>query len=97
MEKGGCVYIITNTFNTVLYIGVTSDLYSRMIEHRNKMYPKSFTAKYNCNKLVFFEMYSTIDEAIGMEKRLKKWNRAWKNRLIEKSNPMWIDLFSEDL
>ena len=89
--------MITNIFNTVLYIGVTSDLYSRMIEHRSKMYPKSFTAKYNCNKLVFFEMYSTIDEAIGMEKRLKKWNRAWKNRLIEKSNPMWIDLFSEDL
>lgn len=97
MEKGGCVYMITNIFNTVLYIGVTSDLYSRMTEHRSKMYPKSFTAKYNCNKLVFFEMYSTIDEAIGMEKRLKKWNRAWKNRLIEKSNPMWIDLFSEDL
>ncbi|RZL51879.1 MAG: GIY-YIG nuclease family protein, partial [Pedobacter sp.] len=55
MEKGGCVYILTNAFNTVLYIGVTSDLYSRIIEHRAKIYPASFTSKYNCYKLVYFE------------------------------------------
>ncbi|TCC87251.1 GIY-YIG nuclease family protein [Pedobacter frigiditerrae] len=97
MERGGCVYILTNVFNTVLYIGVTSDLFSRIAEHKDKLYPKSFTAKYDCNKLVFYEMYSTIEEAIGMEKRLKKWNRDWKIKLIEKNNPMWLDLYSEDL
>jgi len=97
MEKGGCVYILTNISNTVLYIGVTSDLFSRIAEHKNKVYPKSFTAKYNCNKLVFYEMYSTIEEAIGMEKRLKKWDRNWKIQLIEKNNPMWLDLYSEGL
>ena len=67
MERGGCVYILTNVFNTVLYIGVTSDLFSRITEHRSKVYPDSFTAKYNCFKLVSFEMYPTIEEAIGME------------------------------
>ena len=72
MERGGCVYILANVFNTVIYIGVTSDLFSRITEHKNKIYPNSFTAKYSCNKLVYFEMYSTIEEAIGMEKRLKK-------------------------
>ena len=97
MERGGCVYIMTNVFNTVLYIGVTSDLFSRVTEHKNKLYPKSFTAKYDCNKLVFYEMYATIEEAIGMEKRLKKWNRDWKIKLIEKDNPTWSDLYSEDL
>jgi putative endonuclease len=97
MEKGGCVYIMTNVFNTVLYIGVTSNLFSRVDEHKTKAYPKSFTAKYNCNKLVYYKMYSTIDEAIGMEKRLKKWNRAWKIQLINKNNPLWLDLYGEDL
>lgn len=97
MERGGCVYIMANAYNNVLYIGVTSDLFSRITEHKNKIYPKSFTAKYNCNKLVFYEMYSTIEEAIGVEKRLKKWNRKWKIQLIEKDNPTWSDLFSDDL
>ena len=97
MERGGCVYILTNVFNTVIYIGVTSDLFSRIIEHKNKIYPNSFTAKYSCNKLVYFEMYSTIEEAIGMEKRLKKWNRAWKIELIDKNNPKWLDLYNVDL
>ena len=97
MERGGCVYILINVFNTVIYIGVTSDLFSRITEHKNKIYPNSFTAKYSCNKLVYFEMYSTIEEAIGMEKRLKKWNRAWKIELIGKNNSKWLDLYNEDL
>ncbi|MFD0940719.1 GIY-YIG nuclease family protein [Pedobacter boryungensis] len=97
MERGGCVYILTNVFNTVFYIGVTSDLFSRMAEHKDKVYPKSFTAKYNCSKLVYYQMYANIEEAIGMEKRLKKWNRDWKIKLIEKDNPMWKDLYSEEL
>jgi putative endonuclease len=97
MERGCCVYILTNVFNTVLYIGVTSDLFSRITEHKTKAYNKSFTAKYNCNKLLYFEMHPTIEEAIDKEKKMKKWNRAWKIQLIEKNNPLWLDLFSEDL
>ena len=97
MQRGGCVYIVTNVFGTVLYIGVTSDLYSRITQHKNKAYPNSFSSKYNCDKLVYFEMYSTIEEAIAMEKRLKKWNRDWKIQLIQKNNPMWLDLYSEEL
>ena len=94
---GGYVYIITNAINNVYYIGVTSDLYTRVLKHKNKIYLNSFTAKYNCKKLVWFEMQPTIMEAIGREKQLKKWNRQWKINLIEKTNPDWIDLFNEEL
>jgi putative endonuclease len=97
MERGGCVYIMTNVFNTVLYVGVTSDLYARINDHKSKRYPKSFTTKYNCNKLVYYCFYSTIIEAIAEEKKIKKWKRTWKNNLIAKQNPNWIDLYSEDL
>ncbi|KIA91671.1 hypothetical protein OC25_20115 [Pedobacter kyungheensis] len=97
MERGGWVYIMTNVHNTVYYIGVTSDLYSRVFEHKNKEYPTSFTAKYNCTKLVYFEFYFDIEEAIAEEKRLKKWNRQWKIELINSKNPDWLDLFNEDL
>jgi len=88
---------MTNVFNTVLYIGVTSDLFSRVTEHKDKKYPDSFTSKYNCNKLVYYEMYPTIEEAIGKEKQLKKWKREWKNKLVQDLNPQWIDLFNDDL
>ncbi|MBO9675131.1 MAG: GIY-YIG nuclease family protein [Sphingobacteriaceae bacterium] len=97
MERGGCVYIMTNVFNTVYYIGVTSDLHSRVIDHKCKRYPTSFTAKYNCIKLVYFKFYSSIEEAIAQEKKLKKWNRDWKIKLISDNNPQWLDLFNEDL
>ena len=97
MERGGCIYFMTNVFNTVLYIGVTSDLFSRVTEHKDKKYPDSFTSKYNCNKLVYYEMYPTIEEAIGKEKQLKKWKREWKNKLVQDLNPQWIDLFNDDL
>jgi putative endonuclease len=93
MERGGCVYILTNYLHTVLYIGVTSDLYSRIIEHKEKLYPNSFTAKYNCCKLVYYEQFITIEEAIGKEKQLKNWKRAWKINLINSENPNWEDLF----
>ena len=63
MERGGCVYILTNYSRTVLYIGVTSDLYFRIKDHKEKLHPDSFTAKYNCNILVYFEQFSTIEEA----------------------------------
>ena len=93
MERGGCVYILTNYSHTVLYIGVTSDLYSRIIQHKEKFYPNSFTAKYNCCKLVYYEQFITIEEAIGKEKQLKNWKRAWKINLINSENPNWEDLF----
>ncbi|HEX9957547.1 MAG TPA: GIY-YIG nuclease family protein [Fibrella sp.] len=97
MERGGCIYITTNLSNTVLYIGVTSDLFTRISDHKNKKYPDSFTAKYNCTKLVYYEMFSSIEEAIGREKQLKKWKREWKDKLIVSFNPDWVDMFSEEL
>ena len=93
MELGGCVYILTNFTHTVLYIGVTSELYFRIKEHKEKIYPDSFTAKYNCSILVYFKQFTTIEEAIGKEKQLKNWKRAWKINLINSENPNWEDLF----
>ena len=93
MERGGCVYILTNHTHTVLYIGVTSELYFRIIEHKEKKYPDSFTAKYNCSKLVYYEQFDSIEEAIAKEKQLKNWKRAWKINLINQNNPNWNDLF----
>lgn len=93
MQFGGTVYILTNVHHEVLYIGVSSDLFTRIPEHINKIYPDSFTANYNCNKLVYYETYGRIEEAIAREKVLKKWNRAWKNKLISDFNPEWKDLF----
>ncbi|GGI26566.1 GIY-YIG nuclease family protein [Pedobacter mendelii] len=89
MEQGGCVYILSNFKHTVLYIGVTLELYFRIKEHKEKFYPNSFSAKYNCNLLVFFEQFSTIEEAIIREKQLKNW----KINLINEVNPNWDDLF----
>jgi putative endonuclease len=96
MERGGCVYIITNKVHTVLYTGVTSDLYIRIKQHKEKAYPKSFSAKYNCCILLYFEQFSSIIEAIAKEKQIKNWKRAWKLNLINGDNPEWRDLF-EDL
>ena len=92
MDKGGYVYILTNKHNTTLYTGVTSDLRSRLWEHKTKFYPKSFSARYNLNKLVYFEAYGAIEEAIAMEKHIKGKSRAFKERLIDKTNPEWADL-----
>jgi putative endonuclease len=82
MEKGGCIYFMANNYNTVLYLGITSDLQTRIYQHKNKEFPHSFTAKYNCNKLVYYETYTSIEEAIAREKNLKSWKREWKNELI---------------
>lgn len=95
MRKAGYVYIMTSISNTVLYIGVTSDLSTRIYQHRTKFYPNSFTAKYNCIKLVYFYRFDTIQGANDGEKRLKKRSRAFKVALIEKANPNWRDLSSE--
>ena len=93
MQYGGTVYILTNVHHEVLYIGVASDLFTRIPEHITKVYPNSFTAKYNCNKLVYYETFGRIEDAIAREKQLKKWNRSWKNKLISDFNPEWKDLF----
>ena len=93
MQYGGTIYILTNRSNFVLYLGVTSDLYVRVVQHRNKVHADSYTAKYNCCKLVYYESYLRIEEAIDREKQIKKWNRAWKLNLINEFNPQWKDLF----
>ena len=92
MDKGGAIYIITNKNNTTLYTGVTADLRSRYIQHIEKVYPKSFSARYNLNKLVYYELFSSITDAIDREKQIKAGSRAKKIKLIEQENPNWNDL-----
>lgn len=92
MRYGGAVYIMTNTTHSVLYIGVTSNLAVRVQQHKEAINAGSFTAKYKCNKLVYFENFLRIEEAIAKEKRLKNWHREWKINLINQFNPHWIDL-----
>ncbi|MDN3584205.1 GIY-YIG nuclease family protein [Mucilaginibacter flavus] len=95
MGRGGCVYILTNQTHSVLYIGVTSDIIGRIWDHKNKTYPLSFTARYNCNKLVYYESYAHIEEAIAAEKLLKGGSRNSKIKLIDAFNSKWIDLYEE--
>ncbi len=95
MERGGCVYIMTNEYRTTLYIGVSSNLQGRIWEHKNKVYPKSFTAKYDLNICVYYESFFSIQEAILREKELKAWRRSKKNQLISLVNPEWRDLCEE--
>lgn len=91
-EKHGFVYIITNLNNRVLYTGVTSDLVKRVYEHRNKLV-EGFTRKYNVTKLVYYETFDDIVNAIAREKQIKGWLRSKKITLIENSNPGWKDLY----
>lgn len=86
-----CVYILASQRNGTLYIGVTSDLIARLHQHRTGAVP-GFTRDHGVHRLMWFEQYRTMDEAILREKRLKKWNRAWKIALIEELNPHWDDL-----
>jgi len=88
------VYILASRIGGRLYIGVTNDLIRRVAEHRLKAV-KSFTEKYDVARLVYFEQFDDPENAIRREKRLKKWNRAWKVRLIEEHNPNWNDLYPE--
>jgi putative endonuclease len=97
MERGGYVYILSNKNNTVLYTGVTSNLLKRIHEHKSKLFPNSFSSKYNINKLVYYNGFSTIDEAILEEKRIKGGSRLKKIALIESMNPQWDDLFEDIL
>ena len=92
MEKKAYIYILTNSNNSVLYIGVTSNIAKRIAEHKNHTY-KGFSDKYNCTKLVYFEDFSNIKDAIKREKQLKKYYRKQKLELIETFNPEWNDLY----
>lgn len=93
MQQGGYFYIIANTHNTVLYCGATTDLYKRILEHKNKVFKNSFTLKYNVSKLVYFESFSIASDAFTREKQIKAGSRKKKLQLIEKINPEWNDLF----
>lgn len=88
------VYILANKKNGTLYTGITDNLLRRVIEHKEKL-NKGFASKYNIDKLVYFENFKYIDEAIKREKCIKKWKRVWKIELIEMVNKEWNDLFSE--
>ncbi|WP_305986285.1 GIY-YIG nuclease family protein [Roseibium sp. MMSF_3544] len=85
------VYILASRMNGTLYVGVTNDLARRVHEHKSGI-TSNFTHKNGVERLVFAESFENVEEAIAMEKRLKKWRRAWKIQLIEKSNPDWQDL-----
>ena len=95
MTHGGTVYIMTNKTRTTLYIGVTSDLFARVEEHKNHVYKKSFTDKYNCEICIFYEHWPTIQQAIAREKELKKWRREKKDALIDSINSKRLDLWNE--
>jgi putative endonuclease len=86
------VYILASKKNGVLYIGVTNELVRRVYEHKNNMI-KGFTKKYNVHRLIYYETFNDPYHAIQREKRLKKWNRDWKIRLIKIVNPEWKDLY----
>ena len=92
--KNYYIYIVTNKPRGTLYIGMTNNLVRRGYEHRNGLLD-GFTKKYNLKRLVYFEVFNRVEDAIHRKKRLKKWNRQWKIELIEKVNPEWIDLYEQ--
>lgn len=94
MDKQFYIYIMTNKNNTVLYTGVTNDLNRRVFEHKNKL-SDGFTKKFNVDKLIFYEVYDDINNAIAGEKQIKGGSRAKKIKLIEEMNNGWKDLFDE--
>ena len=95
MIKGGAVYILTNMGHSTLYTGVTSNIVRRLYEHRNGTYKKSFTSKYALTKLVYYEVFLRIEDAIAREKQIKGGSRLKKENLIISINPNWNDLSKE--
>ncbi len=93
-ERVSYVYVLASHVGGTLYIGVTSDLVRRVYQHREKLL-KGFTQRYGVACLVYFEPFGEIGFAIRREKQLKRWNRAWKVRLIEEKNPNWDDLYPD--
>ena len=92
--KKGTVYIVTNKHNTVLYTGVTSSLRKRIYQHKTGT-ASQFTRSYCASKLVWFDEYPRMRDAIEAEKRIKKWKREWKLQLIREFNPEFRDLYDE--
>lgn len=92
MQKQFYVYILASQRNGTLYTGVTSNLVKRVWQHRNGEID-GFTKKYDVKRLVYYETHQTAEPAIKREKKIKKWNRQWKLRLIEEDNPDWKDLY----
>lgn len=90
------VYIITNKWNSTLYIGVTNDLIRRISEHKEGIV-SGFSKRYKLKKLVYFEIHNDIEEAIKREKQMKEWQKKWKNNLIEEKNGEWKDLYDEHI
>ncbi len=93
-DKTFYVYILAKERNSTFYVGVTSNLVQRMYEHKNNI-KCDFTKKYDVKKLVYYECHGNAENAIKREKRLKKWSRVWKMRLIEEMNPHWLDLCTD--
>ena len=94
IEKVPCVYILASRRHGTIYIGVTSDLCSRIRQHKLAVF-EGFTKDHSIKLLVWFEFFGSMQEAIKREKQMKEWQRGWKITLIEKMNPMWLDLFDE--
>ena len=94
MDKQPCVYILASKRNGTLYTGVTSDLAKRIYEHKNDL-ADGFTKKYGVHLLAYFELHGDMNAAIAREKQIKKWNRAWKLELVERTNPEWKDLYED--
>jgi putative endonuclease len=94
MAKQFYVYILAKDRNSTFYVGITSNLIKRTWEHKDAV-ADGFTKRYGINKLVYYEVYTDPENAIKREKRLKKWNRPWKMRVIEEMNPDWKDLYEE--
>ncbi|MDB5408752.1 MAG: Excinuclease subunit-like [Rhodospirillales bacterium] len=92
MEKQFAVYILASRHRGTIYIGMTSDLVTRVWQHKTKAVP-GFTSKYDCDRLVYFEMVDNAEAAMTREKQLKKWRRDWKIDLIDTANPDWGDLY----
>ncbi|HRE35144.1 MAG: hypothetical protein BGO58_14315 [Sphingopyxis sp. 65-8] len=92
MGKPGYIYLMASGRNGTTYLGVTSDLLKRVWQHRNEVID-SFSKKYGCTRLVWYEAFDDIQQARQRELQMKKWKRAWKVELIERDNPQWLDLF----
>ncbi|WP_447727306.1 GIY-YIG nuclease family protein [Sphingomonas koreensis] len=90
-ERLPCVYILASAYNGTLYVGVTSNLVGRIIQHRDGTFD-GFTKRYGIKRLVWFEVGETMEAAIRREKQVKRYRRDWKRNLIERQNPMWNDL-----
>ena len=88
----GYTYITANKNKTVLYVGATNDIKRRILQHKTKTFKNSFTARYNCDILVYFEEFDTSEKARSRERQLKNWHQKWKWNLIKESNPYLLTL-----